>query len=149
MPQRLQGGFTLIELLVVLVLIGLALAVVGPRVGAGSAETALRADMRTLAGALRLAREQAIREGRPAYLTLDPERRRWVIPGSGQSGSLSPTTRVIITADRADIRNSMASVRFAPDGSSSGGRITLETGSRQHVLRVDWLTGRVASEPTG
>ena len=34
-------------------------------------------------------------------------------------------------------------IRFNPDGSSSGGRITLADGSRRVAVGVDWLTGRV------
>ena len=35
-------------------------------------------------------------------------------------------------------------IRFNPDGSSSGGRITLTDGNRVMMVGVDWLTGRVS-----
>ena len=35
-------------------------------------------------------------------------------------------------------------IRFNPDGSSTGGRITLADGSRRVAVGVDWLTGRVS-----
>jgi general secretion pathway protein H len=34
-------------------------------------------------------------------------------------------------------------VRFFPDGSSTGGRITLSMQQRRYMVDVDWLTGRV------
>ena len=38
-------------------------------------------------------------------------------------------------------------IRFFPDGSSTGGRVTLSHGSRQYFVDVDWLTGRVSVFP--
>jgi len=37
-------------------------------------------------------------------------------------------------------------IRFYPDGSSTGGRITLSAGERKYLVDVDWLTGRVSIE---
>ena len=34
-------------------------------------------------------------------------------------------------------------IRFFPDGSSTGGRVTLMVGERSYAVDVDWLTGRV------
>ena len=36
-------------------------------------------------------------------------------------------------------------VRFFPDGSSTGGRITLSLAERRYMVDVDWLTGRVTT----
>jgi general secretion pathway protein H len=38
------------------------------------------------------------------------------------------------------------SIRFYPDGSSTGGRITVASGERKYLVDVDWLTGRVSIE---
>ena len=35
-------------------------------------------------------------------------------------------------------------IRFNPDGSSTGGRITIADGQRRIAVAVDWLTGRVS-----
>ena len=35
-------------------------------------------------------------------------------------------------------------IRFAPDGSSTGGRVLLGTGRRQLSITVQWLTGQVS-----
>ena len=37
-------------------------------------------------------------------------------------------------------------IRFYPDGSSTGGRITVSSGERKFLVDVDWLTGRVSIE---
>jgi general secretion pathway protein H len=36
-----------------------------------------------------------------------------------------------------------AAIRFFPDGSSSGGTISLSGANRDYFIGVDWLTGRV------
>jgi len=35
-------------------------------------------------------------------------------------------------------------IRFFPDGSSTGGRISVARGQRTLVVEVDWLLGRVS-----
>ena len=35
-------------------------------------------------------------------------------------------------------------IRFNPDGSSTGGRISLADGQQRIAVGVDWLTGRVS-----
>jgi general secretion pathway protein H len=35
-------------------------------------------------------------------------------------------------------------IRFFPDGTSTGGRLTLALGERQEHVVVDWLTGAVS-----
>ena len=34
-------------------------------------------------------------------------------------------------------------IRFFPDGSSTGGRITLSTDRLAYLVDVDWLTGKI------
>ena len=38
------------------------------------------------------------------------------------------------------------SIRFFPDGSSTGGHISLIEGKTEYRVNVDWLTGRIAIE---
>ena len=52
--------------------------------------------------------------------------------------------RVGITSASMDqAGDGTARIRFFPDGSSTGGRITLESGRRQWHVNVSWLTGAV------
>lgn len=134
--HRRQAGFTLLEMLVVLVLLGLATALVAPRLSSGGA--ALDADARTLAAALEDARWTAVRTGRPVLLRLDLESPGW------DGGRLPGTAALHVTGDAALMAGAAAQVRFLPDGSASGADIRL-SGRRggERVIRVDWLTGRV------
>ncbi|MGA7117479.1 MAG: hypothetical protein WBY12_09835 [Hyphomicrobium sp.] len=39
-------------------------------------------------------------------------------------------------------------MRFFPDGSSTGGRVTLVAGERKRLLDINWLTGAVIIKDT-
>jgi general secretion pathway protein H len=45
---------------------------------------------------------------------------------------------------RSDECANVGEIRFFPDGSSTGGEITLAGGNAHRYVQVDWLTGRVA-----
>lgn len=52
---------------------------------------------------------------------------------------------VVKTSAREDQANATTGrIRFFPDGSSTGGRITLKRGQREWHVNVAWLTGAVS-----
>jgi general secretion pathway protein H len=138
-----RSGFSLIELLVVLAVIGLVLVLlVGYRVP-WSARLSLDGTAAELAAQLRLARAQAIAENRPVALALDLAAHRYRVDGEPSHG-LPPKLLVGLLAVNGETRRATAGdIRFNPDGSSTGGRITLTDGARRVAVGVDWLTGRV------
>ena len=62
---------------------------------------------------------------------------------------------MLFTARSEQLSEKGGAIRFFPDGSSTGGRITLSIDSMRYLVNVDWLTGRVkvmesvVEEPTG
>ncbi len=50
----------------------------------------------------------------------------------------------MLTARSEQLDESIANIRFFPDGSSTGGRITLRGGSDDYDVSVDWITGRIS-----
>jgi general secretion pathway protein H len=57
---------------------------------------------------------------------------------------LSPRLALSITTVSGDVAGQRAGITFAPDGSSSGGRVAMAEGGRRVLVGVDWLTGRVS-----
>ena len=50
----------------------------------------------------------------------------------------------LFTAQSEILSDTRGGIRFYPDGSSTGGRITVASGERKYLVDVDWLTGRVS-----
>ena len=144
--MRRQAGFTLLEILVVLV-IGAAMyaVLIGgvPFRGVSSAE--LKSAARMLASGLRQAQTVAMASRRDAVLKVDVEAREYLLAGETEPRKVSKDIELKLFTAQSEIENeNRGAIRFYPDGSSTGGRITVKSGERQYLVDVDWLTGRVS-----
>ena len=136
-------GFTLLEMLAVILLIGIAAAAVSISVTQGLASARVRAASSELAGALRATRAQAIVRAEEQDFDVDT-RANTYRNVKKQDVPLPKGLRVSITSAKEDQPNDHTGrIRFFPDGSSTGGRITLQSGKRQWHVNVSWLTGEV------
>lgn len=141
-----RGGFTLVELLVVLAIAGLILAVTPPLLGAALPGLELKAAARRTASALRLTREIAIAQGRPAQWSVDDEGGEYRIEPGGRAGNLPAGISVELEVAATLRGEHSGAIRFFPDGTSTGGLVGLRRGGRQFTVGVNWLTGRVLIE---
>ena len=74
-----RDGFTLIELVVVLILIGISVALVAPKISHSLERAQFRKDIRSVSTMLTLARSQAIAHKVPYALSIDLDKHRvWV-----------------------------------------------------------------------
>ncbi len=141
---RALAGFTLIEIIIVLALAGLLLALVPPRLSGVMGTAEARSAARELASALRYARSRAVTAHAEVLLTVDTERHRYRLSGS-RWRDLPEDLKLSLTTARSERRSrSVGSIRFYPDGTGTGGQITLATRLRRYVVDVSWLTGRIA-----
>lgn len=141
--SRFCRGFTLLELLVVLAIMGMAVGLVMGTRSPGPTSADARMAAEALAAGLREARSQAIMQGRPVVLQIDIAARRFGI-GRSPDRDLPRGLNLTVLTGRADVTAAQrGGIRFFPDGSSTGGRVTVESGARQIVVGVDWLSGRV------
>ncbi len=141
---RLSHGFTLIELLVVLFLLGVVYALAGPMLEGSSGGVDMKAAARQLAAGLRKARVTALSEGRDAVMTIQLASRQFSVSGDPRSYQLPGKLDLsLFTAQSERIASDSGNIRFFADGSSTGGRITVSSGTHQQQVDVDWLTGRV------
>jgi general secretion pathway protein H len=105
----------------------------------------LKAAARSLAAGLRTAQSTAMATRRDALLTIDMETREYITSGEQQVHTLPKSLELkLYTAQTEVTSERRGSIRFYPDGSSTGGRITVASGERRYLVDVDWLTGRVA-----
>jgi general secretion pathway protein H len=137
------AGFTLIELIVTLAVLGLALILIAGYRAPWSTGFGLDATAAELASGLRLARSQAIAGNRPVALDLDLSGHRYRV-GDGPPKPLPAGLSIqLLTVAGENRGRTEGDIRFNPDGSSTGGRISLAAGRLRVAVGVDWLTGRV------
>jgi len=137
-------GFTLLELLLAVFLLGLVYALSGPLLEAGNAGLSIKSATRQLAAGFRKARSIAVTQHSEAGLTIDAKARTFSVTGDPQLYDLPRNVEVtMFTAQSEILSDAAASIRFFPDGSSTGGRVAVSIGETKDMVDVDWLTGRV------
>ena len=138
-----QHGITLIELLVVLVIIGVMMSLV-PVAFRGLPSLELKTSAREMAEVFRAARGRAIRDNRETYVTIDVDERLYRLGSFGQPHEIGTDIDVsLITAQIEQTDESTGQIRFFPDGTSTGGRVTLASRAGTYYVLVDWLSGSV------
>jgi len=149
-PRSAARGFTLLELLVVLVIAAAGYALVVRFTSGGVSGAQLRSAARTVAAGLREARGAAIARQESTALVLDLEGRSMEVGGGGRPRELPRRLDMkLYTAQSEIVDEKRGAIRFYPDGSSTGGRVTLASGERRLLVDVDWLTGRVSIKEGG
>ena len=140
-----QAGFTLIELLVVIVIMAMAYALASPMISSGASGAELKASARQLAAGLRKARSDAVARKHETGLTVDVGEHQFRVSGDQRVYRLPKGVEVsVFTAQSELMGGTTGSIRFFPDGGSTGGRITVSSHERKYDVDINWLTGQVA-----
>ena len=138
-----QGGFTLLEVMLAAGILVLSVSLTLPALLRPSA-TELRTATGSVVAGLRRARDEAVSRGNEAVLTLDVAARRFTVSGVSGSRNLPQRVDLRLFTARGELEgDSRGRIRFFPDGSSTGGRVTLSSDQRHYRVDVDWLTGQV------
>ena len=139
-----EAGFTLIEIIVVLAVVGFALLLIVGYKPPWSSGLGVRGAAAEVASSLRLARSEAILRNRPVAFEIDLASRRFRA-GSGAVRQLPSHLSIALLTVQGERRDvSTGDIRFNPDGSSTGGRISLGDGAHKMAVGVEWLSGRVS-----
>ncbi|WP_043739548.1 GspH/FimT family pseudopilin [Thioalkalivibrio nitratireducens] len=139
-----RRGFTMIELMVVLVILSVGLVLVVPRFDGALAGLEIKGAARDLASGLRYARGRAIASGEPVGLFVDVEQGLYWIGDDARQRKLPGGIDLrMVTGTTEVVGDSVGAITFFPDGSATGGRLTLAAGQRRYRVDVQWLTGRV------
>lgn len=130
-------------LLVITITVG-AMAVVAPNLTTGNQASILKGAARELASGLRYARGQALTTQKDASLSLDLENNTYEVTGQNKTYQLANDIDITVAIAQNEANGSgVGSIRFFSDGSSSGGRITLELADLEQTVDVNWLTGQI------
>lgn len=140
----LRRGFTLIELLLVMVIMAVIAAVATPNIGSGNKTASLNAVAREILSALRFVRGQALTQHKESIFLVNLEDNSYHITGREKVFKIPKDIAVTLDIAQSQmIDASQGGIRFFADGSSSGGRITLELSENKRQLDVNWLTGQI------
>jgi general secretion pathway protein H len=138
------AGFSLLEIILVIVIVALAFTLVPRLFGDGVSGTEMKSSVRGIAAAMKLARDAAINTRREAFVTINVDSGEISTTLDGRVMTLHPDLKLeLFTAASDQIDDKTARFRFYPDGSSNGGRVTVNAKGREFAIDVDWLTGRV------
>lgn len=137
-------GFTLIEMLIVLVISSIVMATLVPNFGPAIARAQLYSATRDVASALRHTRGQAMLKGQDALFELNTIQHTYRVSDRPKVYKLPPEIELgLFTTTTETLDEGTGRIRFFPDGSATGGRVTLIAAKQTRVVDVNWLTGEV------
>ena len=145
---HLNKGFTLLELVVVLFIVVLGFSVVGINLSSGNDATELKVSARDIVSALRFARGQALISHQETTVTLNLAENTYTVSGRDRIYPIPKAIDVTVVTAQSELTEGSAGIRFFVDGSSTGGRITLELGKATWQIDINWLTGQIELNDT-
>ncbi len=137
-------GFTLLELLIALAIAALLFVFVVPAGSRQRDHAELANAARAMAAGLRMTRLQAINAGRAAVFAVDVDHALYQPAGAARAVLPRGTQLALVTQRKEMLGSAVADIRFFPDGSSTGGAVTLSRGGDRFEVLVNWLTGGVS-----
>jgi general secretion pathway protein H len=141
--RRRSGGFTLIELMAVILLLAIALTAVTFSFSKSLKSARVSAASRDIVAALRYTRGQAIVKGKQQVLMLDIGNNSYTAPGKSAVKLPAEMHLQVETAAQEVVGDNAGGIRFFPDGSSTGGHVSLLLDQREWRVNIAWLTGEI------
>ena len=134
-------GFTLLELIVVMLIIGLAAGLAAPSIARSMDAVKVRAQIASFAALLRHAREQAITSGRQHSVVIDSQAAQIRLIAGDDEVKRKRAFPAGWAFEGTATQN--LTVRFEPQGSSSGAEFRIVAAATVYQVTVDSMTGRV------
>lgn len=141
-----DAGFTLFELLVVMALMAMTVVAVSAFYRPSSSGLQVKAAARIAASRLRDLRAAALSTGTERVAVIDTATRTLHFGTAGAPLPLARSVSMTVTGAESERRSpSKLGIRFFPNGSSTGGTVRLRSERQAYEIRINWLTGRVAT----
>lgn len=138
-----QQGFTLLELIIVLIITVLGVSALAFKLSSGNNATELKAAAREIVSALRYARGQALMTHAETALIFNLANNTYQVGERDKIYSLSKSIDITLVTAQNELKGNTGAIRFFPDGSTTGGRVTLESAHLKWQIDVNWLTGQI------
>ncbi len=141
-----QNGFTIFELLIVMTILAISIGAVFTFYKSDKGSIALKTLVHKIAAKIRKSRTSAINHQSEKIVLVDVNQKRIHFQDSNERIQLQKKLKLSITsAESENLSKSKTSIRFFPNGSSTGGVIKIFQKAQAYEIRVNWLTGRVTS----
>lgn len=142
-PRRLRrrAGFTMLESLVVLALVAMVVGMSGQLLRPPSGKLRVESATRALCATLRATRSRAIATNSEQSVVIDLDRKSFSSP-VGADGALPADALISMDiASTQRLSDRRGAIAFFPDGTSTGGDLTLAVPEARAAIGVNWLTG--------
>ena len=138
-------GFTLLELVIALAITALVLTITLPSISRRPGRPELARTAHDIAATLRLTRSRAIAQNQSAVFVVDVDQGQYGPTSTGSRGHVPRGVRLsLYTTQDQPIDRAVGSIRFYPDGSSSGGGVAVVHEGLRYEVFVNWLNGSVS-----
>lgn len=127
-----------------MVIIALVMGLVTTSMSSSISSAEARATSRKLVASLRYTRARAILDKTEQVLLVNLDERSYQAPGRDQIKLPEGVDLTISTARSELTSETVAGIRFFPDGGSTGGHIELTINGREYRINVAWLTGETS-----
>lgn len=142
--RSLEAGFSLLELMVAFAIAALLVGLATPGAMRMYESMQYRSAVTDITAALATARYSAITRGQSVDVELNPEEHEFRVSGQSLKSISESIELTAIAAAELSSDDQIAVIRFYPDGSSSGGNLSLQRSNGAGTrLDIDWLLGRV------
>lgn len=139
-----NGGFTIIELIIVLIIVGLGMSLVAPRLSRDVTKARFKSDLKKVSSTLRYARSRAIFTGRKQSVNFNSESGEYWMEGKARMHLAEPGRFGQIKVVKfKDDDSELKRIDFNANGSTSGGTIAIAMGKDSAVIEVTPFDSRV------
>jgi general secretion pathway protein H len=133
-------------MLTVLGLLALIATLSFPANISGKSRSDLNSKAKTIVTMLKAARLAAISKNTETSLGVDILNHSIVATGIDEQLRLGNDISLSMLTARREVQPTGGSVRFFPDGTSTGGSLVLKKDRRAISLEIQWLTGKISRE---
>lgn len=140
-----RAGFTMLEMLVALAILSLIMGASTQLLRPPSPKLRVESAARALCSALRATHSRAVATNGETQVVVDLARKKFSSPVAAEA-ALPFDAALNVQVAQGQQGNQAAAIVFFPDGTSTGGDISIDIAGSHASISVNWLTGETSCE---